>query len=421
MSTTEDLVHRADGASYEELAARFRPIFERIAEGGARRENERAIAYEEVGWLRDAGFGALRVPIEFGGSGATVTQLFRLVSELGEADSNLTQGLRAHFGRAEARLYDPDPARRELWLRRIGAGALIGGANTETSTTVPGRLDTDLTGNGDVWLLNGRKYYSTGSLYADWIEVTARRGDEAAHVVVAATAPGVDRLDDFAGFGQRLTASGTTAFTDVAVSSDEVAWVKDHPPDVYQFDFFSLVLQAAHVGIARAVVRDAVEYVGTRVRVFTHGSGPTPAQDPLVQQIIGRLSGLAFAAESTMLTALAHLEGISELREAGREIPDATTQAMRLAVSQAYLTVGDTVHRAATLLFDVGGASAVSEDRRLDRHWRNARTISNHNPAIYKERAIGDHLLNARRRPSHGASNRSRAPRDIHLEAGCRS
>ena len=74
--------HQAvDGVDYEELAARFRPIFDRIAEGAARRENERTIAYEEVGWLRDAGFGAVRVPVEYGGSGATVTQLFRLLND----------------------------------------------------------------------------------------------------------------------------------------------------------------------------------------------------------------------------------------------------------------------------------------------------------------------------------------------------
>ena len=49
---------------------------------------------------------------------------------------------------------------------------------------------------------------------------------------------------------------------------------------------------------------------------------------------------------------------------------------------------------AATLVFEVGGASATSETRRLDRHWRNARTAASHNPAIHREAAIGDHLLN---------------------------
>jgi alkylation response protein AidB-like acyl-CoA dehydrogenase len=47
-----------------------------------------------------------------------------------------------------------------------------------------------------------------------------------------------------------------------------------------------------------------------------------------------------------------------------------------------------------TELFEVGGASATSTSRALDRHWRNARTLSSHNPVIYQERAIGDRLLN---------------------------
>ena len=49
---------------------------------------------------------------------------------------------------------------------------------------------------------------------------------------------------------------------------------------------------------------------------------------------------------------------------------------------------------ATTQLFEVGGASITSEALRLDRHWRNARTISVHNPLIYKLRVIGDHVLN---------------------------
>jgi alkylation response protein AidB-like acyl-CoA dehydrogenase len=381
---------------YEELASRFRPIFDRIATGAAERENERRIAYEEVGWLREAGFGAARIPVEFGGSGATVTQLFRLLIELGEADSNLTQGLRSHFNLAERLLYDKDPVKRELWLRRIGEGALLGVASTETGTSQPGRFDTEFTGEGEVWRLNGTKYYSTGTLYADWIAVVGRRGEAVVQTIVAADAPGVDRIDDFAGFGQRLTASGTTVFTNVEIHADQADFAEGNASrlDAYSFDFASLVLQAAEVGIARRIVRDTADYVRSRKRVYTHGSGPHPAQDPLVQQIIGRLSGYAFATESTFLAAVAHLEHVNELRERGQDISQQTWEALRLAVSQSYITTGETTLRAATLLFDVGGGSAVSEDLRLDRHWRNARTVVNHNPAIYKERAIGDHILN---------------------------
>lgn len=80
------------------LSARFRPVFDRIAVDSARRDHERELAHDAIGWLREAGFGALRVPVVHGGLGASVEQLFDLLIELGEADSNLPQALRSHFG-----------------------------------------------------------------------------------------------------------------------------------------------------------------------------------------------------------------------------------------------------------------------------------------------------------------------------------
>jgi alkylation response protein AidB-like acyl-CoA dehydrogenase len=50
--------------------------------------------------------------------------------------------------------------------------------------------------------------------------------------------------------------------------------------------------------------------------------------------------------------------------------------------------------RATTTLFEVGGASATDRDRALDRHWRNARTLSSHNPVVLQQRVIGDRLVN---------------------------
>jgi alkylation response protein AidB-like acyl-CoA dehydrogenase len=391
--TATPVISDTETVPYEELAARFSPIFDRIAAGAADRENARAIAYEEVGWLRDAGFGMVRLPRELGGSGASISQLFRLLFELGEADSNLSQGLRAHFGFVETQLLAPDSPQRTKWLKLVADGALFGNATNESLTSKPGRFDTEFTGNGPTYLLNGTKYYSTGTLYADWISVTARRGeDEVGQVVVSATAPGVERLDDFGGFGQRLTASGTTKFHDVEVVADEITWNRERKHD-YTFAFVSLVLTATQVGIARAVVRDTVEYVRTRRRVYTHGSADVPKDDPLIQQVIGRLSAWAYAAEQATLGAVATLEEINAWRAAG-EVPDDAFTRMDRATAQAYITVSEIVPRLATLLFDVGGASAVAQDRRLDRHWRNSRTVAGHNPAIFKERVLGGHLLN---------------------------
>ena len=63
-------------------------------------------------------------------------------------------------------------------------------------------------------------------------------------------------------------------------------------------------------------------------------------------------------------------------------------------VARAQATLIPLVLDATTQLFEVGGASITSERLRLDRHWRNARVISAHNPLIFKLQALGDHVLN---------------------------
>ena len=120
--------------SYETLAARFRPVFARIAEGAAKREIERTLPFEQIGWLKEVRFGALRVPVADGGHGADLEELFELLTELAAADSNLSQILRAHFGVVENVLGSNDEAHRKKWFVRFAKGDIFGGAFTERGT-----------------------------------------------------------------------------------------------------------------------------------------------------------------------------------------------------------------------------------------------------------------------------------------------
>ncbi|WP_405178705.1 acyl-CoA dehydrogenase family protein [Nocardia sp. NBC_01377] len=369
----------------------FRPIFDRIAEGAVEREVDRRLAHEEIGWLRAARFGALRVPVEFGGYGATVRQLFRLLIDLAAAESNLPQALRVHYSFVEDQLLaEPGPA-REHWLRAVSEGTLVGNAITEPGVGAVDRYRTRLTRDGATWLLNGTKYYSTGSLYADHILAAADRDGERVGVLVAADAEGVRQHDDWDGFGQRITASGTTEFSDVAVTSEQILGPGyGVPGPTYATAYLQLVQLAVLAGIAARAELDARTWVGARTRGYTHSAADLPREDPLVQQVIGRLSAAAFTARAAVL-AVADL--LDEVLANGAKDESALV-AVELAAAQAQLGVIDTVLPATSLLFEVGGASIVAEKLRLDRHWRNARTISVHNPAIQKARAIGDHLLN---------------------------
>ena len=376
---------------FDSLAARFRPVFARIAEHSVQRERERELAHDAVRWLADARFGALRVPLASGGLGASVEQLFDLLIELGEADSNLPQILRAHFGFIERLYAEVDPALHAPWLKLAAEGVIFGNATTELGEAALGTLQTRLYREGDAWFLDGDKYYSTGTLYADWIWVGALRGDEPVALAVRADAPGVTRLDDWGGFGQRLTGSGTTIFDDVTVDPAQVLPWSDNAerrPLAYTQALYQLVLLAAETGIARAVLRDAVDFVRPRTRTFGVAGVSLPREDPLVQGVVGRLSSIASAVEAVTLSAVRALEA------ADARASDDDYQEALATVFEAQQVVLPLVLEAATALFEVGGASAVDADRALDRHWRNARTIASHNPAIHRERALGDRRLN---------------------------
>ncbi|MFD6388488.1 acyl-CoA dehydrogenase family protein [Nocardia sp. NPDC060259] len=389
-----------------ELDDAFRPIFDRIASGAVARETDRKLAYSEIADLRAARFGALRVPVEFGGYGATVRQLFGLLIDLAAAESNLPQALRVHFSFVEDQLLaEPGPA-REQWLRAVTEGTLVGNAITEPGVGAVDRYRTRLTRAGEHWRLDGTKFYSTGSLYADHILVAADRDGERVGVLVGAGAEGVRQHDDWDGFGQRLTASGTTEFTAVRVTEEQILGPGyGVPGPTYATAYLQLVQLAVLAGIAQRAESDVRDWVSRRTRGYTHSAADLPRHDPLVQQVIGKLSAAAFSARANVL-AVADL--LDEVLGAGAKDDTALT-AVELAAAQAQLAVIDTVLPATSLLFEVGGASIVSEGLRLDRHWRNARTISVHNPAIQKARAVGDHLLNGTDLP-FGWSAGERAP-----------
>lgn len=215
---------------------------------------------------------------------------------------------------------------------------------------------------------------------------------------------GVEILDDWDGFGQRRTGSGTTRFTDVAVYPEDL--LREVPLDEPQAKstqgaFVQLYLHAVIAGILRAIVADAKALVEGRSRNFTHASAPVPAEDPSLQQVVGELASLAFVTESTVLIAAERLDAAAESAVDGIQDP-ALAQAAALAASKAKVVLDDIGTRAATLLFEAGGASASSRSKDLDRHWRNIRTITLHNPARLKAQAVGAHVLLDQDLPANG-------------------
>ena len=385
----------ATGTDYAALAAHFRPIFARIAEGTVARERERILPHQPIYWLKEAGFGTVRIPQEKGGWGASLPQLFQLLTELAEADSNLPQALRAHFAFVEDRLNQPDSAERDRWFGRFIDGELVGSGWTEIGTVKLGDVITRVTPGESGWTLSGEKFYSTGTLFADWIDVYARRNDNQGDVIALVNThqPGVTREDDWDGFGQRLTGSGTTRFANAHVEQEHVYDFATRFR--YQTAFYQHVLLATLAGIGRAVARDGAQAVAARNRVYSHGNGGAVRQDAQILQVIGEITSLAFAVEATVIRATHSLQSAYVAHLSSDEAQVAAANVLAEAeAGQAQVIASEWVTRAATELFNALGASDTRVSKALDRHWRNARTVSSHNPVIYKARDIGDWKVN---------------------------
>jgi len=371
--------------------------------------------FPAIALARDARLGAIRVPADDGGGGCTVPEFFAMLIDLAAADSDVAQILRSHFWFIETQMRAPDETVRRRWLERAVAGEIFGNAVTEIGSEDPiGSyvLQTRLDPVDDGYVLNGTKYFCTGSLFSDWVLVLASTPEgDLASVLVPCDREGVTLEDDWDGVGQRFTASGTGRFEEVAVAEEEVLRnpassdsAADDPPlptDSYiAAQFLQLILTAIVVGNMRNVVADGIRLVRTRKRTFTHASADTIAADPQFQEMIGRLSSSTLAAEAIVLTA-AEAQGHALASDKSGERDFELAHHASLLSAQAKVFVDEIAPRAASLMYELGGASATVRTTKLDEHWRNIVTLSAHNPAAFKARAIGDYLVNGTELPAN--------------------
>jgi alkylation response protein AidB-like acyl-CoA dehydrogenase len=382
-------------------------LLARIAEGESERERERILPFDAIDLIRRARLGALRLPVFAGGAGSTIRELFEVVIRLGEADANVAHILRNHFSVVERLVRRPRYEQSRQWQQAVADGAIIGLATTELDTPKVGDVtpNTTVTPDGDDYILNGTKYYSTGTLYSDYVLVrVADPSGKTGATLIPVKREGIELIDDWDGLGQRLTATGTTHFRNVRVKPEEIVF---DAPDVgygvpYSNTFAQLFLTAIVAGIARAVLRDAAALVRSRKRTFYYAPSEEPTDDPVLQQTVGQIASGAFAAEAVVLAAAEALDVATDAFNAGA--PGATEAAHRAALlsAKAKIIADDVAIRSGGLLFDVGGASATKKATNFDRHWRNARTLSSHNPTTYKARSIGQHVISGTPLPAKG-------------------
>ncbi|NYJ00040.1 alkylation response protein AidB-like acyl-CoA dehydrogenase [Nocardioides thalensis] len=378
----------------------WRALLDRIAEGASERERDKTPPHEVIGWLKEAGTGRLRLPVKDGGAGLSIPELFSALIDLAEADSSVPHILRTHYWFVEQHLQGADdPAFRTRLLELAGKDLFVGNGFSEQSKRPVGLyFDTAFTPDpAGGYRLNGTKYYSTGSIYSDYTQIWAAAPEgRIAGAVIPVDREGVSILDDWDGFGQRLTGTGTTHLQDVRVAEEEFFDLGEpdgEPVPGYQGAFLQLFLQAVTAGILRNVRNDAVALVKRRARNYSHANAPqSPAEDPQVLQVVGEIAADAFAAEAIVLRAAEALQVAADSVVDGVPGKDEAAAAQR-AAAEAKVAVDRFSYATAARLFDVGGTSATQAAYNLDRHWRNVRTISTHNPTFLKASSLGANFV----------------------------
>ena len=379
-----------------ELAAAFAP-------GAAERDRERRLPRDEIERYARSGLWAITVPRAYGGAEVSAATLAEVIAIISAADGSIGQIPQNHFFVVEAIRLTATEAQKRFWFGRVLAGERFGNALSEAGTKTAHDYETVLraegAGEAAALILDGRKFYSTGALFADWVAAVAK--DEAGRIVFAfvrPTAPGVTLIDDWSGFGQRTTGSGTTIFEHVAVDADAVIPFQDAFDRPTAMGPLGQVIHAAiDIGIGRAALEDTIDFVRRYTRPWIDSGRDRASEDPYTIAAIGDLTLRQNAAEALLARAGRAVD------VAMRDPSEDSVARASVAVAEARAWGTETALAAANKLHELAGTRSALAQHNLDRHWRNVRVHTLHDPVRWKYAAIGNYHLNGVPPPRHGA------------------
>ncbi|ADQ85118.1 SfnB family sulfur acquisition oxidoreductase [Methylovorus sp. MP688] len=383
--------------SDEEAIAVAHQVAAHIAKEAAVRDAERRLPRAELDYFSQSGLWGITVPKEYGGAFVSNSTLAEVIAIVAEADPSIGQIPQNHLYMVEGLRLDGTEWQKKFFFDLVLQGVRFGNAFSEIGTRTVNDVKTRLTPTEGGYLLSGKKFYSSGALLADWVPVVAK--DENDNTVVAFVqkgSKGLTIIDDWSSFGQRTTASGTTVLENIFVPSEYVL------PHHLAFDrptpmgpIAQIIQAGVDTGIARAALRDTLHFVRNHTRPWIDTDLEHGYEDPLTLKDIGDIQIRVHATDALLKRA-------GEFIDTAQKNPNEdTVAAASIAVAEAKVLSTETALLAGSKLFELAGTRSTLGEYNLDRHWRNARTHTLHDPVRWKYYAVGNYVLNKVNPPRH--------------------
>jgi SfnB family sulfur acquisition oxidoreductase len=372
--------------SDEEALETARLLASEFEKRASDRDVNRILPEEELDALSQSGLLGISVPSEFEGLDISNAILAEIIAILAEGDPSIALVSQSHFQVLEILRVAGDEEQKNIFFARALAGERMAGAS---STTTQVDQQTRLVADGIGYRLNGRQTHSTGVLFADWIAIFALdQSEQLTLSLLSRQSQGIQTIDDWDGFGQRTTGTGTTILHNAYVEADATI----HVARTRQPTTIRAVVQIAHagidLGIARAAFAATVDFVRNHARPWMDSGATRAADDPLTIARVGQIA-IRIEAAAAMIERAGGKVDIAQISATDENIIAAT-----LSVAGASVLAADIAIEASSVLFELAGTSATSIGLNLDRHWRNARTHTADDPAARRHGVIGNYHLN---------------------------
>ncbi|PVE51446.1 SfnB family sulfur acquisition oxidoreductase [Rhizobium rhizogenes] len=371
-----------------------------IAPGAALRDRDRIWPVKELDAFSQSGLWSINVPKAFGGPEVSYATLAKVIEIVSAADSSIGQIAQNHLGVVAAIRTVSSEAQQKLLFAEVLKGTRFGNAFSEFGSKRAADFETKFVDAGDHVILNGQKFYSSGAILAHLVPIVALDDQGRAWYAIAERdAPGLTVIDDWSSFGQRTTLSGTVILNNVKVPKTHlVPGYKGYAEPTADGAIFQIIQVAVDTGIAQAAIDETVSFVRTKSRAWVDSGVDNAWDDPYTIQAVGDLTLRLHAAQ-----ALLEKAGYAIDRAIQNTNAETVAEA-QIVTAEAKILSTEIAITATNKLFELAGTRSTLAEHHLDRHWRNARTHTLHDPVRWKYSILGKYFLNGEKPPLHAWS-----------------